>query len=885
MKKFFVLVLLLVILFGGCSEQPDGGAIKSLSEKKISEPVKVFEPVKPPEPICQSSIEVCDEIDNDCDGEVDEGVCLCGDVDKDNEINKGDVIYLIDFLYSAGPLPCNPGQDYVLKSELSTKEEILDYLRERQRNPIQKSPPHPSLLKNIRGEAEREFEPYLCGDVDMDDKVDVEDIMYLVDYVFDSGPSPDCKLVSADLSHFVELNLDARQRGLDQPSEFDMSKLLKSKAWTGQFKILAVLIQFTDKPKQVGAEFFDSLLFDETQVSLRHYYLENSYNQLDIITVNLPLSMGWQTAPETYAYYVNGQYGTGPYPQNTQKLTEDIVDLIDPIIDFSNYDNDGDSYVDGLMLVHTGPGAEFTSSPDDIWSHKWGIIPRQKDGVYISQYSIQPEYWITPGDMTIGVIAHETGHLFGLPDLYDTDYSSSGIGKWSVMAFGSWNGPYGLGGSPSHLDAWSKVELGFVNPQTVAVSPSTFQIPDIETNDIIFRLWNNNLIGDEYFLVENRQKIGYDSYIPKEGLLIWHVDEAKWGNKQEWWPGLDPLNHYKVALEQAEGNWDLERKVNKGDSTDPYSNITPQNCIFNLNSLPSSKSYEEQDSSVCVEFVSDSGSYVTTALSVGGDCYHVFTDADSDGYSVCEGDCDDTDPNMFPGNPEICDGKDNDCNGLVDNVNIYYYDGDGDGYGVDYSTEQGCTLPPNHAYVDGDCNDNDPNINPGIDEVCGNKIDDNCNNLIDDEDIDGDGYYICSGALDCNDNNPNINPGAHELGWNGIDDNCNGLIDCGDPSVIEDYDGDGYSVCIDDCKDNNPNINPGMIEVCGNGADDDCNGLTDHQEVQCRCEGNGGVCKPFSQNNPCPAEPGEMELEPATGPEYYCSPGEQCCVFETPQLK
>jgi len=86
------------------------------------------------------------------------------------------------------------------------------------------------------------------------------------------------------------------------------------------------------------------------------------------------------------------------------------------------------------MIVHAGRGAEYTGSLNDMWSHKWSIIPRACDGVSVSDYTVMPEYWSSPGDMTIGVFCHELGHAFGLVDLYDTDNSSYGTGYWSLMS-------------------------------------------------------------------------------------------------------------------------------------------------------------------------------------------------------------------------------------------------------------------------------------------------------------------------------------------------------------------------------------------------------------------------------------------------------------------
>jgi immune inhibitor A len=136
-------------------------------------------------------------------------------------------------------------------------------------------------------------------------------------------------------------------------------------------------------------------------------------------------------------------------------LTEDVVYLADPYVDFSQYDNDNDGYVDALFVIHAGPGAEHTGDPNDIWSHQWNTgYPPYVDGVYVTTYSMEPEYWSSPGDMTIGVYCHELGHVFGLPDLYDYGFDSQGVGRWSLMAVGSWNGP--MGSSPAHPDAWSR---------------------------------------------------------------------------------------------------------------------------------------------------------------------------------------------------------------------------------------------------------------------------------------------------------------------------------------------------------------------------------------------------------------------------------------------
>jgi immune inhibitor A len=272
--------------------------------------------------------------------------------------------------------------------------------------------------------------------------------------------------------------------------------------------------------------------------------------------------------------------------------------------------------VDCLLLIHSGSGAEFTGSSNDIWSHKWAISPRSKDGVTISSYTVQPEYWLNPGDMTIGVYAHELGHGFGLPDLYDTDQSSNGIGKWCLMSYGSWNGPYPGGSSPAHPCAWSRIRMGMASATNVTSNLNGVAIDNVEQNGTIYRLWTSGNVSNEYFLIENRQKIGYDFYIPHTGLLIWHIDDNKNFNNQEWYPGQTNTNHFKVALEQSDGAFELEHDVDQGDATDPFPG-TGNKTSFDAVSSPNSDSYTNGTSFVGVQDINASGNVINADLIVG----------------------------------------------------------------------------------------------------------------------------------------------------------------------------------------------------------------------------------------------------------------------------
>ena len=386
---------------------------------------------------------------------------------------------------------------------------------------------------------------------------------------------------------------------------------------TGPFNVLAILVQFSDNASSSNPVLFDSLLFDSAGYTVRDYYDEISYGQLDIVTLNLPSSVGWNTAPQTYAYYVNNENGTGSYPTNCQKLVEDLVSMVDGSVDFSNYDNDNNNFVDVLVVIHAGQGAEVTGQNSDIWSHKWGISPKlTNDGVYVSSYTIQPEYIHAVNDMTIGVFAHELGHAFGLPDLYDTDYSSNGIGSWGIMSYGSWLGPGGNGGRPAHPCAWSRIEMGFASYTNVTSNMSSQAIADVKSSGTIYRLWTSGNIGNEYFLIENRQKTGYDSYLPASGLQIWHIDDAKNDNTQEWWPGLTSSSHQLVALEQADGLYELEHNNDNGDAADVFPGSLGK-TDFDAVSSTTSDSYGSGVSFVAVQNIQDSGGNIIADLQVG----------------------------------------------------------------------------------------------------------------------------------------------------------------------------------------------------------------------------------------------------------------------------
>jgi len=412
------------------------------------------------------------------------------------------------------------------------------------------------------------------------------------------------------LAHRAELQAE----GVDAPSQVSTIQRLYQRTLDEDINILVILVDFSDHVSRVQPAYFDSLLYGSQVGTLHHFYNEVSYGRLSLLTVNMPSALGWQRAPQTYAYYVNNENGTGTYPNNSQRLAEDVVQLVDPLVDFSQYDNDGDGHVDALFFLHSGPGAEFTGRNSDIWSHSWQMNTSQNvDGVIADRYSIEPEYWQISNDMTCGVFAHEMGHsVFGLPDLYDTGYQSAGIGDWSLMAGGSWNGHNG--NSPAAPDAWSRIVMGFVTPTVVSQNMSHVAIPNIEGTPVVYRLWANGGSGNEYFLAENRQQIGTDLHLPYSGMLIYHIDESMRGNDNPWFPGHTTSGHYEVALEQADGQYALERNQNQGDTGDPYPRNN--NPAFTNGSIPGSRAWSGNLTRVTVSNISAPADTMTADFAV-----------------------------------------------------------------------------------------------------------------------------------------------------------------------------------------------------------------------------------------------------------------------------
>jgi M6 family metalloprotease-like protein len=374
---------------------------------------------------------------------------------------------------------------------------------------------------------------------------------------------------------------------------------------TGTRNVLVILINFMDTVPDSShtSSYYDDLVFNQstTANSMYKYYREVSYNTLNITGVVNPT---WCQSTHNLSYYGADSSSTGIDDKNEYifELAREAVQLADPYIDFSQYDDDGDGVVDHVMIVHAGAGQESSGISTDIWSHQgtiqnyypdsgWESDGENVDGVQVIDYTMLAE------GSPLGVFAHEFGHDLGLPDLYNTNPDTGGTvaGSWCLMDSGSWNDG---GDTPSHLSAWCKIDLGWITP-TLVDSPQSYLVDQVEINTEAFKITTPVLeYQNEYFLVENREKVGFDSYIPESGILIWHIDD--WMINE--YRSNNTMNAYSikgVVPEMPDGTLDhAAYSANDGQA------------VFNTTTTPNSNTNAGYLSNVSIDNIGSEGSSI-----------------------------------------------------------------------------------------------------------------------------------------------------------------------------------------------------------------------------------------------------------------------------------
>lgn len=363
----------------------------------------------------------------------------------------------------------------------------------------------------------------------------------------------------------------------------------------GTKKLLVLLIGFTDVDIAYSDNDWSNKFFSTNQKSVKNYYNEVSNGKVQITP-----------ASETYGTQNDGVVKIKldyAHPSTSGKsmstVITDALAKADSQVNFASFDTNNDQVIDskdGFYIVsflagneQAAPGAPLPY----IWAHQSYAPNTNHDGVTVSgMYTAQGEKQY--GHMaTIGIPAHELGHSFGLPDLYG---DNNHVGSLSIMGNGSWNSLQGedYGATPGHMDAWSKVKLGFVTPNVVNTT-NNFTLNAIQNNYNVLKI---PLKDNTYFLVENRAKVGYDASLPTNsgGIAVWHIDESMNNNSSDPHPFID-----------------IEQSIS--EYQDPFY-YTNQNhaATFGPDTNPNSNTYTGEKSGVTITTTSTSNSAMNVAV-------------------------------------------------------------------------------------------------------------------------------------------------------------------------------------------------------------------------------------------------------------------------------
>jgi M6 family metalloprotease-like protein len=376
---------------------------------------------------------------------------------------------------------------------------------------------------------------------------------------------------------------------------------------TGTRKILCILIGFQDSPFSKTQTEFNNLM---NQVgynagsaigSVKDFYMQNSYGQLNLdITV-----VGPYTADHNMAYYgANDAYGNDARPKD---LITEAVQKANPNVNYADFDNNNDGYVDEVHVIYAGYAEAAGAPTETIWPHK-STIDVTLDGKKISAYSCSSELKYAWGNNIsgIGTICHEIGHALGASDFYDTNYGTGGqfegTGQWDLMAQGSWNGDEDI---PAHHNPYTKTQVfNWATVKSIPTDNSLVTLGPANSNSNSFYKINTSTSG-EYFLIENRQQLGFDFALPGHGMMIYHVHSQIESDKKTI-NATYPQKFYSVCASAAQ---------DPNNTPDSYGSINSAGCpfpgssnktAFTDNTLPSAKSWLGIASGARVNLITES---------------------------------------------------------------------------------------------------------------------------------------------------------------------------------------------------------------------------------------------------------------------------------------
>lgn len=333
----------------------------------------------------------------------------------------------------------------------------------------------------------------------------------------------------------------AREKAILESARTSMPvKKAEGSKFQGKKKCLVILANFADtkfKPehtldlyKQIinGENYSDETL--GFKGSVRDYFKAQSGGQFEIdFDVVGPVDL-----PKGYAGYGKNDASGRDQTALVYPMVEDAVNLAkDMVTDWKQYDWDGDGLVEEVFVLYAGHGqATYPQDPDLVWPHKSAIDPLTvADGVKVSVYACSCELGATEAIDGIGAFCHEFSHCMGLKDHYDINGRGYGTGFWDIMCFGCYNGNSFL---PAEYNSYEKMFCGWKEPIVLNAEPQKIEgMKALAAGGDTYIFYNDGN-ENEYYMLENRQKTGWDAALPGEGLIVLHVDYSKgaWEDNQ-----------------------------------------------------------------------------------------------------------------------------------------------------------------------------------------------------------------------------------------------------------------------------------------------------------------------------------------------------------------
>ena len=310
------------------------------------------------------------------------------------------------------------------------------------------------------------------------------------------------------------------------PSSKTTSNTLPS---TSNKRGLIILVEFQNKQFR---EENDRVMFDrianEKGFSERgfkgcvsDYFRDQSNGMLDL-TFDV---IGPVTINNDFEYY-GKNVGPDNYDAHPDEMIMEACLLVDDEVNFAEYDWNGDGYVEQVVVIYAGQGEANGGGNNTIWPHEWSLTeadygkPLSLDKVRIDTYACSPELSTRTRIDGIGTLCHEFSHCLGLPDMYDEDRKNYGMGNWDLMDQGSYNGN---GFCPAGYTAYEKMYCGWQQPIVLTTDTVVNDMKPISDGGDTYIIYND-AHPNEFYMLENRQRIGWDKNLTGTGLLITHID-------------------------------------------------------------------------------------------------------------------------------------------------------------------------------------------------------------------------------------------------------------------------------------------------------------------------------------------------------------------------